>query len=115
MKARAQFRRSLALAIVLMAARAMSQVASPMAMQPASLAVLPAEPVATSENAPAQQHMAPLSFTDAAQAGSSQKKPADSGDAHTLHLVVGRSLFLNTAEKLRRVYVSNPAVLDAMT
>ena len=116
MKARAQFRRSLALATVLIAARAMSQVASPMAMQtPASLAVLPAEPMATSENAPAQQHIAPLSFTDAAQAGSSQKKPADSGDAHTLHLVVGRSLFLTTAEKLRRVYVSNPAVLDAMT
>jgi pilus assembly protein CpaC len=33
----------------------------------------------------------------------------------TLHLIVGRSFFLNSAEKLRRVYVSNPAVVDAMT
>ena len=32
-----------------------------------------------------------------------------------LHLVVGRSLFLEFPERLRRVYVSNPAVLDAMT
>ncbi len=32
-----------------------------------------------------------------------------------LHLIVGRSFFLDSADKLRRVYVSNPVVLDAMT
>ena len=32
----------------------------------------------------------------------------------TLHLIVGRSFFLEMADKLRRVYVSNPTVLDAM-
>ena len=32
----------------------------------------------------------------------------------TLHLIVGRSLFVDTKERLRRVYVSNPAVLDSM-
>ena len=40
---------------------------------------------------------------------------ADSADPLTVHLIVGRALFLNSADKLRRVYVSNPAVLDAMT
>jgi pilus assembly protein CpaC len=40
-------------------------------------------------------------------------QPAPS--ATTLHLVVGRSLFVNVADKLRRIYVSNPTVLDAMT
>jgi pilus assembly protein CpaC len=31
------------------------------------------------------------------------------------HLVVGRSMFINTLNRLRRVYVSNPAVLDSFT
>ena len=32
-----------------------------------------------------------------------------------LHLVVGRSLFLDTQTRLRRVYVGNPSVLDSTT
>ena len=32
-----------------------------------------------------------------------------------MHLVVGRSMFFNTVNRLRRVYVSNPAVLDSFT
>lgn len=32
-----------------------------------------------------------------------------------LHLLVGRSIFINTANRLRRVYVSNPEVLDSLT
>lgn len=35
--------------------------------------------------------------------------------AETLHLVVGRSMFVDTATRLRRVYVSNPGVLDSIT
>ncbi len=35
-------------------------------------------------------------------------------EAHKLHLIVGRSLFLNFPERLRRVYVSNPVVLDSI-
>jgi pilus assembly protein CpaC len=31
------------------------------------------------------------------------------------HLVVGRSMFFDTVNRLRRVYVSNPAVLDSFT
>jgi pilus assembly protein CpaC len=34
---------------------------------------------------------------------------------NSLRLVVGHSMFINTKERLRRVYVSNPAVLDSMT
>ncbi|WP_348269133.1 type II and III secretion system protein family protein [Edaphobacter paludis] len=32
-----------------------------------------------------------------------------------LHLLVGRSMFVNTKARLRRIYVSNPAVLDSFT
>jgi pilus assembly protein CpaC len=32
-----------------------------------------------------------------------------------LHLVVGRSMFVNTENRLRRVYVSNPDVVDSFT
>lgn len=35
--------------------------------------------------------------------------------SHSVHLVVGRSMFINTKERLRKVYVSNPDVLDSMT
>ncbi len=36
-------------------------------------------------------------------------------DPLTLHLVVGRSLVIDTPDRLRRVYVANPAVLDSLT
>src|ERR1700689_1705407 len=32
-----------------------------------------------------------------------------------LHLLVGRSMFVNTENRIRRVYVSNPDVLDSFT
>lgn len=32
-----------------------------------------------------------------------------------LHLVVGRSIFINTSSRLRRIYVSNPDVLESFT
>jgi pilus assembly protein CpaC len=34
---------------------------------------------------------------------------------NNLRLLVGRSMFVNSSERLRRVYVSNPDVLDSMT
>lgn len=37
------------------------------------------------------------------------------GAAETLRLLVGRSMFVNTETRLRRVYVSNPGVLDSVT
>ncbi|HTX40369.1 MAG TPA: type II and III secretion system protein family protein [Acidobacteriaceae bacterium] len=33
----------------------------------------------------------------------------------SIHLVVGHSMFINTRERLRRIYVANPDVLDSMT
>jgi pilus assembly protein CpaC len=36
-------------------------------------------------------------------------------DPLTLHLIVGRSVVIDTSERLRRVYVANPTVLDALT
>jgi len=32
-----------------------------------------------------------------------------------LHLLVGRSMFVNTENRIKRVYVSNPDVLDSFT
>jgi pilus assembly protein CpaC len=34
---------------------------------------------------------------------------------NSLHLVVGQSMFVNTVDRLRRIYVSNPEVLDSVT
>ena len=72
-------------------------------------------PLSPDELAPLQKHVAPFALT------SPGTQPASAGpqeppvvDSQTLHLVVGRSLFLDLAEKLRRVYVSNPQVLDAL-
>ena len=36
-------------------------------------------------------------------------------DPLTLHLIVGRSAVIDTPERLRRVYVANPAVVDSLT
>ena len=45
-----------------------------------------------------------------------QEPAPQSGSAsRTIHLVVGRSLFITTTNRLRRVYVSNPLVLDSLT
>lgn len=35
--------------------------------------------------------------------------------SNTLHLRVGQSMFVNTTDRLRRVYVSNPDILDSVT
>lgn len=43
---------------------------------------------------------------------SAPAQPKD--EVSTLHLVVGRSLFIDTARRMRRIYVSNPLVLDAL-
>jgi len=103
-----------------------SEAASPMsqnAAQPGTLSPLSSSAPDASATAAAssQQHVAPLALkiakpatasSGAGEAASGQPSP----DAlQELHLVVGRSLFLEFPERLRRVYVSNPAVLDAMT
>ncbi|MGD0929237.1 MAG: pilus assembly protein N-terminal domain-containing protein [Candidatus Korobacteraceae bacterium] len=72
-----------------------------------------------------QRHVAPLALKAAATAAaagdkaptvaaSGTKPPSDAQGTRKLHLIVGRSLFLNFPERLRRVYVSNPVVLDSI-
>jgi pilus assembly protein CpaC len=86
---------------------------APMAAQAATVSGV-AEPAGPGSS---QQHVAPLALkseavADSSPASSSQDTSAP--DRLTLHLIVGRSCFLNVADKLRRVYVSNPTVMDAM-
>ena len=51
---------------------------------------------------------------DNAMAAAAGEALSDGEEAQRLHLIVGRSLFLNFPERLRRVYVSNPVVLDSI-
>jgi pilus assembly protein CpaC len=76
-----------------------------------------------SAGATLQKHAAPLALTAAGAsriaAAPGRSAQADAQDAaaskrQTLHLIVGRSLFLDFPDRLRRLYVSNPTVLDAM-
>ena len=46
-------------------------------------------------------------------APSSATTPDDG--TQTLHVIVGRSVFISTPERLRRIYVSNPTVIESMT
>ena len=62
----------------------------------------------------AQQHVAPLAMK-LPVSPTPVEGPSAPADSATVRLIVGRSLFLNSIDKLRRVYVSNPTVLDAMT
>jgi pilus assembly protein CpaC len=50
-----------------------------------------------------------------ASALNATQAPPANGAAQTLHLIVGRSLFITSSSRLRRVYVSNPVVLDSLT
>ena len=43
------------------------------------------------------------------------ERRASNDDPLTVHLIVGRSLVIDSPERLRRVYVANPAVLDSLT
>lgn len=49
----------------------------------------------------------------APMAGSMESNASIVGEP--LHIVVGRSLFIDTEKRLRRVYISNPDVLDSFT
>lgn len=56
---------------------------------------------------------APAGRNTPATAGTGFVESAATGDA--LHLIVGRSIFLDTVERVRRVYIANPVVLDSYT
>ena len=66
--------------------------------------------------APLQQRVLKYDPKASGQASGSPEQPkAAENDPFTLHLLLGRSLFINTAERMRRVYVSNPSVIDSLT
>jgi pilus assembly protein CpaC len=79
-----------------------------------------APPPLSSDGGSSQQHVLPLALkiaspTSKAATTSSSAQAGNGDNAQSLRLVVGRSLFVDVPEKLRRIYVSNPAVLDAIT
>jgi pilus assembly protein CpaC len=96
----------------------------------------PTEQSATPAQAPTEQYTAPAQAPVAsvpnvehqlavratapdsggASAASPQKEDqgAPGEGPNTIHLIVGRSSFISTKSRLRRVYVSNPEVLDAI-
>src|SRR5579884_831831 len=57
----------------------------------------------------------PAAEAPAAQVPSAENGGQTSLIKETLQLRVGQSLFVNTPDRLRRVYVSNPDVLDSVT
>lgn len=58
---------------------------------------------------------APASQSSAAQVPAAENGGQTSLIRETLQLRVGQSLFVNTPDRLRRVYVSSPEVLDSVT
>ncbi|MHB8302661.1 MAG: type II and III secretion system protein family protein [Acidobacteriaceae bacterium] len=79
---------------------------------PAAAQRTPAQTVASVKYPPATAAIASVSSPAIPQLfGSNQDKNL----AQNVHLIVGRSLFLKTANRLRRIYVSNPAVLQSLT
>jgi pilus assembly protein CpaC len=92
--------------------------AAPSAPSEVSAPVNPA-PAAEPAAAPSQQHLAPMALKLAASASPTpadeSRGATDATGSEQMHLIVGRSLFLDFPERLRRIYVSNPGVLDAIT
>jgi pilus assembly protein CpaC len=81
------------------------------------LAEAPSTPANGPDTSVLQRHVAPLALKLASAPPVSDHTASQSpapNDPSTLHLLVGRSLFIHLAERLRRLYVSNPVVLDAM-
>lgn len=60
-----------------------------------------------------QQRVLPYTNKEEARRSRQAEGPAEADD-NTVHLQPGRSLFLNSPQRLRKVYVSNPAVLDCL-
>ncbi|WP_263372806.1 type II and III secretion system protein family protein [Granulicella aggregans] len=83
-----------------------------------SLAILLAMVVAFCSAAGQSRAQAPAKPTELASATTPSSIAAfsersTSGDA--LHVIVGHTMFLDTAERVKRVYVANPAVVDSYT
>jgi pilus assembly protein CpaC len=71
------------------------------------------QPAANAANPPASKQVA---GAPAQMAGLTAHLTSRADDNHQqLHILVGQSLFINTLSRLKRVYVSNPAIIDSFT
>ena len=91
-----------------------------------SLAPVAANPPAASAQAPTAAPAAPSASLQQrvlksdghggmGPANTHPERNENQADPLILHLIVGRSVVIDTPERLRRVYVANPAVLDSLT
>lgn len=118
------------LLVLLLAAATASAQSAPANAAPLTQPAATATPTQIAPNGegggtgPQQMHVAPLTFKLATPAAPATHPPdgaqgrdaaAPAREAGTLRLIVGRSLFVEVPERLHRVYVSNPTVLDAIT
>lgn len=108
-------------------AQEQSAPAAPVA--PAAQSAAPSQPPTEHSTVPAQapaagapnvEHQMAVRATaaDSSGAGAASFQKEEQGvpgeGPNTIHLIVGRSSFISTKSRLRRVYVSNPEVLDAI-
>jgi pilus assembly protein CpaC len=56
-----------------------------------------------------------ISVSAASQENLSDAMSVSNAGGEVLHLTIGRSMFVTTTARLRRVYINNPAVLDSYT
>jgi Flp pilus assembly secretin CpaC len=110
------------LVMVLMGVGASGQTSlAPVAGYPPTtpVTVAPVQPSTTppaAANAGSQQRVLTSDGHSGASASTGHAEQRSNKDEpQTLHLIVGRSLVIDTPERLRRVYVANPAVLDSLT
>ncbi len=70
-------------------------------------------PAKTTTEAPVQQRVVRYDVDHSTTAAG--LSAADAEAAGTLHVLVGRSVFINSPRRLRKIYVSNGTVLDSLT
>jgi len=105
------------LAMAVLSAAISGQISlAPVASNPPPAPVqLPTAPPAAS-NAALQQRVLKSEGHGGAGTTNAQPERREHQDGPlALHVIVGRSLVIDTPERLRRVYVANPAVLDSLT
>ena len=108
-----------------MEAAAASAASAPTTAAGAAAATLPGMPSlavpsgAQGPPAPAETHSAYPHREARVRSANAQPMAAQTiklpQSGETLHVIVGRSMFVNTPERLRRVYISNPTVIESMT
>ncbi len=106
-------------AATLAAQSASSPSTPPAQQQTAAPAPAATNPESTPPPAPPETHS--MYARREAQVASAAPPPPPAANnepddgTQTLHVIVGRSVFISTPERLRRIYVSNPIVLESMT